>query len=256
MNDTGIIKRNFSRSAVHYDEYCRVQNMVGGELVSRIDGSDYGRILDIGCGTGNYTVRLRRRFATAMITAVDISGSMIKAAKNKAGSEKIEFIEADAEFAEFEYGYDLVTSNACFQWFTGLDAAMGKYNDLLAENGVVVFSMFGPETFCELKGAIAELLGAKVELSSQKFILKAELVGLLEKYFDGVSVEEKSIVEEYDSLRRLLKVIKYTGARGYGFDGLELNRKRLKQMEDIYIKGFGKIAATYQVFYCKAEKRN
>ena len=95
--DKELIKRNFSRYAGHYDKYCNIQNECAARLINKLNGADFHNILDIGCGTGNYTRLLRRKFPDARIKAVDISGKMIERARGKLSAEKTKFITTDAE---------------------------------------------------------------------------------------------------------------------------------------------------------------
>ena len=107
-------------------------------------------LLDIGCGTGNYTQLLRNKFPDAVIKAVDICDKMIEVAQNKLKNSKIEFIVDDAETMILTENFDLITSNACFQWFDELDNTIAKYKNLLTEDGIILFSTFGPSTYNEL----------------------------------------------------------------------------------------------------------
>ncbi len=66
------------------------------------------KILDIGCGTGRHSIELAKRGYN--VTGVDLSGSMLKRAKEKASAEgvKVEFMEADARALRFSEEFDLV----------------------------------------------------------------------------------------------------------------------------------------------------
>ncbi len=92
MIDKELIKRNFSRYAEYYDQYCSVQSLCARKLIEKNKtdcirsllskrASGPLRILEIGCGTGNYTKLLIKRFPNAEIKALDISPAMIKIAK-------------------------------------------------------------------------------------------------------------------------------------------------------------------------------
>ena len=123
MKTKEVIKRNFSRYAEYYDTHSSVQDQVGLELITGLNAAEFDKILDIGCGTGNYTRLLRDKFPTATIMAVDICGKMIEVAQSKLQNRKIEFVRADAEtmaMAPTE-SFGLITSNACFQWFGNLE---------------------------------------------------------------------------------------------------------------------------------------
>ncbi len=69
-------------------------------------------ILELGCGTGNLTQIISRKFPDAKITAVDISEECLKECKSRISSSNIEYIKSD--FKELELpnnSFDLVLSS-------------------------------------------------------------------------------------------------------------------------------------------------
>jgi malonyl-CoA O-methyltransferase len=243
-----VVKRNFSRYAAYYDEYCAVQNHCGRVLIAKAGVENFTKILDIGCGTGNYTKLLRARFGSAVIKAVDISAEMVAAAQGKLAGRGIDFIAADAETVRFGEKFGLISSNACFQWFENLEKSLVGYKNMLDENGIILFSVFGPATLYEL----AEVMGEP--LSCGSFARAETIKKMLEKYFTDVTVTEEILEKNYESLWELLRTIKYTGTGGA--NGRILSRGQIKLLEQVYKEKFGGITATYQVFYCRAKRKD
>lgn len=69
-------------------------------------------ILDLGCGTGNISLKVKERFPNARITCVDMAENMIKMAKYKLASyNDVEFIIADVRDLDFEDDFDAVVSS-------------------------------------------------------------------------------------------------------------------------------------------------
>ena len=256
MKTKDTIKRNFDRSARHYDKYSAIQDRIATRLIAALGADEFAEIVDIGCGTGTYTRLLRQRFPYAKIKAIDISGEMIKLAEEKLSRERTEFITADAETAVFDQTFDLITSNACLQWFGDLEKAITGYRNALKENGTVSFSLFGPQTFQELARSLKKLYNYDTELSSNTFLDKNSIAQVLEKHFSRISVTSETINHTYDSLWQLLETIKYTGTRGSGINGRTLKKSQIDELEKLYNNDFSAIVATYQIFYCKAEKGN
>jgi len=256
MSTKDAIKRNFSRYAAYYDAYSSVQDRVGLRLISNAGTEEFEHILDIGCGTGNYTRLLRDKYCCAMIMAVDIARPMIKIAQHKLANENIEFAAADAETAALDENFDLITSNACFQWFNNPDKALVRYKNALREGGTILFSMFGPLTFRELRQALEELYKKEVAISSDAFINADRISWILEKSFMQVSIDDEIFKETYSSLWELLSTIKYTGTQGAGLNGRGFSKGRLTELEKIYKERFKDITATYQVFYCRGRRRD
>lgn len=255
MLDKEIIKKNFSKFARYYDTYATVQNRAALKLIEKLKSGSAGKVLDIGCGTGNYTRLLREKFPDARIKALDISKEMISVAKNKLSNKGVEFIVADAETEEFNEDFDLIGSNATFQWFADLEKMLCKFKKLLKKEGIILFSMFGPETFCELNISLKELLGSSTAITSYGFIGKDALDEVVKKYYRNVTIESENIEENYGSLIELLNKIKYTGTRGEGVTGRKLWTSRMiKELEKIYKKKFGGLVATSQLIYCRGMK--
>jgi len=255
MNNTDIIKRNFSRYAGYYDTYADVQRNVAENLISLLDGGRYNKILDIGCGTGNYTRLLQHKFPVAHITAVDISQKMVEVAKSKMPSERLKFTVADAQTISFTDNFDLITSNACLHWFDDLDCTLSRYEDILRTGGSMLFSVFGPKTFYQLSESLSRFYGKDIPISSNSFLNANQIEKVLEKYFDRVYVRQQFFEKTYPSLTRLLKTIKYTGTRGFGINGVRPGKQQIIELEKLYKEKFGAVTATYHIFFCRAEKR-
>jgi trans-aconitate 2-methyltransferase len=84
------------------------------DLIQRIALTDAHRIVDLGCGPGNSTEALRRRWPGASITGLDSSPEMIEAARQGYPSGVWEV--ADAARWSAPEPCDLVFANALLQW--------------------------------------------------------------------------------------------------------------------------------------------
>ncbi|MDP3789037.1 MAG: malonyl-ACP O-methyltransferase BioC [Candidatus Omnitrophota bacterium] len=251
--DKGLIKKNFSRHAGCYDLYSEIQDMTAKELVLRIGAQPACRILDIGCGTGNYTKLLREKFPAAAITAVDISKDMIEIAKDKLPRENLEFIVGDGENIKLKRHFDLITSNASLHWFRDIKKALCTYRELLGEGGLILFSAFGRLTFCELNSSLKESLGTDMAITADTFAGKEEMENILRSIFKESSAEEIIYKKQYASLLDLLNSIKYTGVRGIGVAKRNFwTAGAVSLVEKAYAAKFKGITATYQVFFCEA----
>lgn len=246
-----IITRNFSRYAYLYDRYANVQSKAARELLDSITQDRLKRILEVGCGTGNYTLLLRERFRAARIKATDLSKKMVEVAQAKLKDKGIDFLVADSEKIELEESFDLITSNACFQWFADLEQALPKFKRALGSQGVLAFSLFGPLTLWELSFSLKSFFG-EVALPADNFINRKKIEELLDRDFRDSSVREVKYEESFSDLKSLLYQLKYTGVGGEGLsDKFYFSRKTLAQVEGIYRERFGQIKATFQAFFCR-----
>ncbi len=91
-----------------------ITTAMGGLLPEQPDLTNIERVLDVGCGTGNWAMEVAQTHPTMSLTGVDISGIMLEYARTRAAElqlgERIEFRVMDAlRMLEFPSGYfDLV----------------------------------------------------------------------------------------------------------------------------------------------------
>ncbi len=218
---------NFSKAAMTYDQFGDIQKISGEKLIDLISINP-NSILDVGCGTGHFSKQLVDQFLPEKITLLDPSLEMLSQAKQTI--KKATFIHSSVESFETKEKFDLITANASLHWTKNLDASIKKLQSLLTTDGVIVFSVFGPETYRELNSVYPFSSENKVEFD-QTF-----------------HVKQFKFIKQFPNLLALLKLIKNTGTQGVGkFKGLWTPRA-LKKIESAYLKKYGAILATYQIF--------
>ncbi len=255
MIDKKIIEANFSKHARDYDQHSRVQNLCAAILIKEVNSDGFASILDIGCGTGNYTMLLKNKFPQAKIKAVDISAEMIEVAKDKLERRQVEFIVADAENLNLKEKFDLISSNASFQWFQDLESDLIRYKEVLNEGGFILFSTFGPKTFSQLHSCLEEFLNKSLSISAANFLKQEEVAKILKNIFSEVQVKEEIYNQNYNSLLELLESVRCTGTRGDSLRGeIFWTPRTITSIEEIYKKRFKNIVATYQMFFCRGIK--
>jgi hypothetical protein len=118
---------------------------------------------------------------------------------------------------------------------------------MLNEGGRILFSTFGPLTFNELN---ASLPSAKIDSSA--FINKERLETILRNDFQSIKINEIRYTESFRNLWLLLEKIKYSGIGGSGsLRRLYIGKRFLRDLEERYVNRYGRIEATYQVFFCE-----
>lgn len=251
--DKEVIASNFSRYAGTYDEYADVQRRSACDLLALLPKRDFNRILEIGGGTGNYTLLLKEKFRKAKIKTVDISETMTEVASCKIKEARVEFIVADAETIDLKESFDLITSNACLQWFEDLNGSLRKYRGFLRKDGLVVFSAFGPKTFWELNKSLGCIFKNNATASAN-FFEKNEIRKILSRNFKEARIKEVTYSESFLRVVDLFKKLKYTGTNGNGLGRrISFSARSLRELEEVYLRKFQKIRVTYQVFFCLAK---
>lgn len=99
-------------------------------------------VLDVGTGTGALIPHLIDAARdSGRITAIDISGEMLAAARAKGFSSRVEFVLVSMEEFECpESTYDRVLCNAVFPHFADKDLALRRAFSALKPGGVLVIS--------------------------------------------------------------------------------------------------------------------
>ncbi len=245
--------RNFSRYAHLYDRHAQVQNYTASLLLEEMGDLKVNKILEIGCGTGNFTSLLRNKFKAAQIKAVDISAEMVEVARDKLSGEKIEFVIADAQYLQSRESFNLITSNACLHWFNHLEGVLKGYKKLLRRGGEVYFSIFGPLTFRELQESLSSI-AKRSALSSGNFLGREGIQQMMQDNFSEVKIKEVVFTQTHVDLKELFYKIKYTGVRGNGLDGkIVFTPGLIERLEQCYLDKFKAIKVTYQVFICQGK---
>lgn len=262
------IRRHFSRAAATYDEHAAIQQDLAARLSARLTHDPTNRkpasILEIGCGTGNYTRMLANNFPDSSLLALDFSPVMISTARRKLAPHKhIDFICADGE--EFlarrrpqGRHFDLITSNSTLQWFTDLQHAFGHIGDhLLAPDGLLLCSLFGPRTLAELGKGLTTVFGRRVQLAAANFPDLRKVREMLGNHFSSTGIEEVQVIKEYPTVIDLLTHIRKTGTSGWhAQEPLRFSRPRLNELNDWFIDTYGSCRVSYQAFLVRAENRS
>ena len=103
----------------------------------------YPRSLEVGAGTGYFTLNLLRAGLIADATCSDISPGMLRTLSDNARRLGLEVAtaEADAERLPFADGsFDLVLGHAVLHHIPDLDRAFGEFARVLAPGGTVLFA--------------------------------------------------------------------------------------------------------------------
>jgi trans-aconitate 2-methyltransferase len=115
------------------------------DLLARVGAADPGYIADLGCGPGNLTAALARRWPGAEVVGVDNSPEMIEAAAGEAGAApgRLSFVLADIREWEPARPPDLLVSNAVLQWVPGHLDLLARWAGMLQAGGWLAFQVPG-----------------------------------------------------------------------------------------------------------------
>jgi len=257
------IRRNFARRVRSYDRHACMQRLMAQGLVAvaREVMDRARRILEIGCGTGYLTGLLHQANLEARLTALDLDGSMVEAARRRLGPDAgVEWLVGDGE-GPIHGEYDLIIANASFQWFTRPAATLAAYYRSLAPGGILSFSTLGPETFRELAGALTQA-AASLKLANTPRI-PAQDFGDRDRWADCLSragfshlkLAREIVTTTFPSVREFLKALQATGATNPR--PTPFSPRLLTTMIAAYQARYGKdgaIPVSYEIIWALAQK--
>jgi malonyl-CoA O-methyltransferase len=273
MIDKQLLQKRFSKNAKTYDQYASVQKKMADELLAIVEQKTWEHelemnILEIGCGTGYVTEQLCNLFPHARITAVDLAPGMIEMAEKRLRDRGVTFYCGDIEEMILDGEYDLIISNATFQWFNQLENTVKKLAEKLKSNGVFCFSTFGNLTFHEMHTSF-ERAKQNLHLDStgtpgQSFFTLQELhtccataLHEVEASSFLITGNESMEVETFATVRDFFTSIKKIGASNSNQDDYCQRPSVFKEMIKIYETDFcveNLVKATYHCLFLTIEK--
>jgi malonyl-CoA O-methyltransferase len=257
------IRRNFARGAASYDRHAEVQRLMARDLLERVQdvAAAARRILEVGCGTGYFTELLHRAYPDAELVALDLDESLIAQARTRLGPESgVHWLVADGEALD-RGKFDLLVSNATFQWFTRAGETLQAYGRILSPGGCLAFATLGPGTFRELAvslslAATAQGWVRKPEIPAQRFLALADwkkLLGLAG--FTLIDSGQQSMEAHFPSAPEFFQALKAMGAtnpRPLAFSPRLL--QALIRAYDSRFRQNGSVPATYEILWALARK--
>jgi trans-aconitate 2-methyltransferase len=122
-----------------YLKFERERTLPCRDLVSRIELESPQSIVDLGCGPGNSTQVLAERWPAAKITGVDNSEDML--ARARKSSVAADWRLSDIREWSPDHPFELVFSNAVYQWLPNQDVELPRLFRSVAANGVFAFQI-------------------------------------------------------------------------------------------------------------------
>lgn len=243
MIDKSLVKKRFEKSLKTYDENALIQKIMAEKLIGLFNKTHFDSVLEIGCSTGVLTKELTQKIEFNQYYANDIvskSGEYFK----QIVPDGV-FISGDIEKSKLPDNFDLIISNACFQWLNNFEYTVKNLYNKLNDGGILAFSVFGDENLKEIK-SIFNL--------SDKFYSLENLKKIFSNY-NVIKFEEDKHQLYFDSPLSVLKHLKYTGANA--LQPYKMTKSKLKIFEDKYselYKKNDKVFLTYNPVYIVLKK--
>ncbi len=208
------------------------------DLVSRIDFENPLKIIDIGCGPGNSTQIIRKRWVNSKIIGIDSSPAMIEKASSDFPDQEWKVVDAGVD--EINGEFDIVFSNAVIQWIPDHYKLLTKLKSILTSDGLLAIQL--PLFFeMPLGKSIAKvakrcLWSSEIDKVTELFIINdySFYYDSLVELFDTVEMWVTDYIHVFDSHLSIIEMMRSTGLKPY-LEKLQSEGSR-KQFEDLVLK--------------------
>jgi malonyl-CoA O-methyltransferase len=234
-----LIRQRFAKNLNTYNDNARIQKAMAERLVSFIDNKNPKQILEIGCGTGLLTEIISEKISFEEYIANDIVEDCEEYIKNI--NSQIEFVSGDIEQAilSSDKKYDLIISNASFQWVENLKEFVEVLISKLNNGGTLLFSTFSKENYRE----VHRVMGKSLEYFSKK-----DLEEMFEKY--SPYIEEEIRIMAFKTPKEILQHMRSTGVNA--IEALSWTKTDMQKFENGYNNYCsGRPTLTYNPIYVK-----
>ncbi len=144
-------------SAAQYVRFEDERNRPIRDLLNALSGEDVATAVDIGCGPGNSTELLQKRFPDAVVLGLDSSPDMIAAARKRLPD--MAFSVTDIQDWMGPERFDVILANAVLQWLPGHEALLPRLMKRLTRGGALAVQM--PDNLDEPAHVLMRMLAAK-----------------------------------------------------------------------------------------------
>ena len=116
---------DFTEISARYERDSLIQKSAAEKLIGMIDIRRNDRVLDLGCGTGSLTRRIKS-MTDGNVVGVDPSEGMVHEAESKRDGLDITYETKSAEELGYHEEFTAIFCNSAFQWFRAPHQALKK----------------------------------------------------------------------------------------------------------------------------------
>ena len=188
------------------------------DLLARVPAEAPGRVIDLGCGPGNSTALLAARWPKAALEGLDSSSAML--AEAAASGVAARWVLADLADWTAPTPYDVIYSNATFQWLDHQQVLLPRLMGFVASAGIFAFQV--PVNFHAPSHALMRAVAADPRWSGRLAGVRDVAFHTPEEYFDllqplsrGLDIWETTYLHVLDGEDAVYRWVSATGLRPY-----------------------------------------
>ena len=247
------VRSAFNKASADYDKYAFLQKEIATRLDAKLEviSSESNVILDLGAGTGLLSKQLSKRFPDSQLICLDFAQNSLK---NNQTTDKI---CANANHLPLaDNSVDIVMSSLMMQWCPDLKQLFSEIHRVLKNDGLILFSTFGPDTLKELKKSWSVVDNeTHVNTFTDMHDIGDQMLGA---GFVSPVMEMEKLTLTYQTVTDLLRDLKAIGAQTVSARSKSLMGKdKFQLMIKMYesYRADEKLPATYEVIYGHAWKK-
>jgi trans-aconitate 2-methyltransferase len=144
-----------------YDRISGPMEVLGLEVLARLQLRGDETVLDAGCGSGRITQALIERLPDGRVIALDASESMVAAARERlrgADVRCLDLLELDLPALALDRPLDAILSTATFHWILDHERLFARLRSVLRPGGQLVAQCGGRGNIDVLRGCANEVL--------------------------------------------------------------------------------------------------
>ena len=207
------IARAFGRGAASYDQHAGLQRQVADRLLAMLPEPEPAmQMLDLGCGTGYCSTRLRQLQPAASVLALDLALPMLAVANRQlnAAPAQVQMLCADAQALPLrDSSVDVLVSSLALQWCSDPTAVFAEIQRVLKPGALALVSTLGPASLQEMRAAWAAV---DAKRHSNEFLPAWQLQQAAAAVGLQLQLEQEIWVRHYRSLLALAQELKGLGA--------------------------------------------
>ena len=235
-------EKNFTKAKDTYRKNAIIQKKMAKKLVYETVKfkDEFQNVFEIGSGTGLLTDEIVSNLKFKKLFLNDLT-------ENFTATDPFKFYKGDILNVKIDEVFNLIMSNAVFQWIEDKNLLFSVLSRLIAPGGIVAFTTFGAENFSQIK----DISGFGLEYTSKEDIFSC----FKKNGFEVLYFEEELETLYFESVQKILEHIKLTGV-GAGANCL-WTKKKYEEFKCEYLKHFSDVNGvelTYHPQYCILRK--
>ena len=244
------IKDHFATAQISYPQNALAQQQINQQLINLLAKTHYqhfDQVLEIGCGTGDFTRRLLDYAEIEHFCLNDLyqSDAITELLHQQ---HQLEFIGGDSESFCLTDKFDLIVSASTVQWLTDKQGFIAHCAAELKPEGILLFNSFAPNNLQEIRA----LTGVGLDYPDID-----EWRYWLNQYFHIQHISVETIQLTFNSPYEVLQHLRNTGVTAT--QKQIWTKKKLQQFITDYTQLFStptqQVSLTYSPMYIVAERR-